>query len=131
MARFLNIDLPDRKPIWVSLTYLYGVGPTLAKRFLIEAKIDLNKKTKDVTPQEFATLKEIIEKQVLVENDLRREIRGNVKRLIDIGCYRGWRHAKHLPVRGQRTKSNSRTARGAGRKRKTVTSGRKKAASPT
>lgn len=131
MVRFLNIDLPDQKPIWVSLTYLYGIGPTLAKRFLIEAKIDLNKKTKEVTPKEFAVLKDLIEKNVAVENDLRREVRSNVKRLIDIGCYRGWRHAKHLPVRGQRTKSNSRTARGAERKRKTVTSGRKKAASPT
>jgi small subunit ribosomal protein S13 len=128
--RFLGVDIPDNKQIWVSLTYIYGIGPSLAKTILKEAKINERKIAKDLTPEELNTLKEIIEKKgIKIEGDLKREIRANIKRLIDINAYRGIRHIRHLPVRGQRTKTNSRTVRG--NVRKTVGSGRRKPPSPT
>lgn len=128
--RFLGINIPDNKQIWVSLTYIYGIGPSLAKTILKEAKINERKIAKDLTTQELNTLKEIIEKRgIKIEGDLKREIRANIKRLIDINAYRGIRHIRHLPVRGQRTKTNSRTVRG--NVRKTVGSGRRKAPAPT
>ena len=128
--RFLGINIPDNKQIWVSLTYIYGIGPSLAKTILKEAKINERKIAKDLTTQELNTLKEIIEKRgIKIEGDLKREIRANIKRLIDINAYRGVRHIRHLPVRGQRTKTNSRTVRG--NVRKTVGSGRRKAPAPT
>lgn len=130
MIRILGVEIPDNKNIDISLTYIYGIGPSLAKKFLEEAKIDFHKKAKDLTNDEINTLKEIIEKSgIKIEGDLRREIQANIKRLIEINAYRGIRHIKKLPVRGQRTKTNSRTVRG--NVRKTVGSGRRKAPSPT
>lgn len=128
--RFLGVELNENKQIWVSLARIYGIGPSLARAILKEAKIEETKRTKDLTTQELNLIKEIIEKKgIKVEGDLRREVKANIKRLIDIGCYRGVRHIRHLPVRGQRTKTNSRTVRG--NVRKTVGSGRRKAPTPT
>lgn len=128
--RFLGVELNENKQIWVALSRIYGIGPSLARSILKEAKIEETKKTKDLTNAELNTIKEIIEKRgIKIEGDLRREIKANIKRLIDIGCYRGIRHIRHLPVRGQRTKTNSRTVRG--NVRRTVGSGRRKPPSPT
>jgi small subunit ribosomal protein S13 len=128
--RFAGINIPDNKQIWASLTYLYGIGPSLSRAILKEAKIAETKRAKDLSTQELNLLKEIIEKRgIKIEGDLRREVKTNIKRLIDIGSYRGSRHIKRLPARGQRTKTNSRTVRG--NVRKTVGSGRRKAPTPT
>jgi len=128
--RFLGVNIPDNKQIWASLTYIYGIGPSLSKDILKEAKIEETKRTKDLSIQEFNVIKEIIEKKgIKIEGDLRREKKANIKRLIDIGSYRGSRHIKHLPARGQRTKTNSRTVKG--NVRRTVGSGRRKASAPT
>lgn len=128
--RFLGINIPDNKNIDIALTYIYGIGLSLAHKILREADISFFKKTKDLTPEELNKIKEIIEKKnIKIEGDLRREIKDNIKRLIEINSYRGIRHTRHLPVRGQRTRTNSRTVRG--NVRKTVGSGRRKAPSPT
>ncbi|NMB92514.1 MAG: 30S ribosomal protein S13 [Parcubacteria group bacterium] len=130
MARILGVDIPDNKNISISLTYIYGIGPSLVKKILNDTKIDPNKKTNKLSGQELNAIKDYIEKnKIKIEGDLRREIKSNIKRLIDINAYRGIRHIRRLPVRGQRTKTNSRTVRG--NVRKTVGSGRRKAASPT
>ncbi|MFA5392242.1 MAG: 30S ribosomal protein S13 [Candidatus Paceibacterota bacterium] len=130
MVRILGVDIPDNKNIDVSLTYIYGIGPFLAKKFLQEVKIDSHKKAKNLTNEEINILRGVIEKKVIkIEGDLRRETKANIKRLIEINAYRGIRHIRKLPVRGQRTKTNSRTIRG--NVRKTVGSGRRKAAAPT
>jgi small subunit ribosomal protein S13 len=128
--RFLGVNLPDEKNIEIALTYIYGIGLPLSRQILREANIDFFKKTKDLLPEELNRIKEVIEeKKIKIEGDLRREVKDNIKRLIELGCYRGIRHSKHLPVRGQRTKTNSRTVRG--NVRKTVGSGRRKPPSPT
>jgi small subunit ribosomal protein S13 len=128
--RFLGVNLPDEKNIEIALTYIYGIGLPLSRQILREANIDFFKKTKDLLPEELNRIKEVIEeKKIKIEGDLRREVKDNIKRLIELGCYRGVRHSKHLPVRGQRTKTNSRTVRG--NVRKTVGSGRRKPPSPT
>ena len=127
--RFAGVNIPDEKRIEVALTYVFGIGPTTSKKILAEAKIDLNKKAKDLASGEFNLLKGIIEKKYRVEGDLRRDIFSNIKRLKDIKSYRGLRHMKKLPVRGQNTKHNSRTVRG--NKRVTMTSGKKAAAQKT
>ncbi|MDQ5882679.1 MAG: small subunit ribosomal protein [Patescibacteria group bacterium] len=130
MVRILGVDIPDNKNIEVSLTYLYGIGPFLAKKILEETKINSQKKAKELTSTEINAIKEYLEKnKIKIEGELRQEIKANIKRLIDINAYRGIRHIRRLPVRGQRTKTNSRTVRG--NVRKTVGSGRRKAASPT
>jgi len=130
MTRFLGVDLPENKNIDFALTYIYGIGPSLAREFLKEAKIDFYKKTKNLTGQELNLLKGSIEKRkIKIEGELRREIKSNIKRLAEINAYRGIRHIKKLPVRGQRTKTNSRTLRG--NLRKTVGSGKRKIASLT
>ncbi len=130
MVRILGVDIPDNKNIEVSLTYLYGIGPFLAKKILKETKINSQKKAKELTSTEINAIKEYLEKnKIKIEGELRQEIKANIKRLIDINAYRGIRHIRRLPVRGQRTKTNSRTVRG--NVRKTVGSGRRKAASPT
>lgn len=129
MPRIAGVNVPEKKPIFVALTYIYGIGKSLSFKILREAKIDFNKKAKDLTPEEVNTLKEIIEKKYKVEGELKKEILSNIKRLKDIGCWRGIRHIKGLPVRGQTTRRNSRTIRG--NVRKTVTSGRKPPPSPT
>ena len=124
MARIAGVNIPDNKKIPVALSYIYGVGRPMAARILAEAKISADKRTKDLSPQEINKLRDIIEKGHRVEGDLRREITLNIKRLKDIHSYRGWRHKKNLPVRGQRTKTNSRTRRG--NVRKTMMSGKRK-----
>lgn len=112
MPRILGVDIPREKVTWVALTYLYGIGPATAKRILDEAKIDPIKRAKDLTEADISNITTVIQKQYKVEGDLRREISQNVKRLMDIRCYRGGRHQRGLPVRGQRTHTNSRTRKG-------------------
>jgi len=112
MARIAGITLPPEKRIEVGLTYIYGIGRPKANKILEEAKIDRNKKVKALTEDEVNKIRQIIEKREKIEGDLRKEISMNIKRLIDIGCYRGMRHKRKLPVRGQRTKTNARTRKG-------------------
>jgi small subunit ribosomal protein S13 len=124
MARISGIDLPKEKRIEVALTYIYGIGPALSKKVLVKANVNPDVRVKNLKDDEIARIQNIINADNLkVEGDLRREISMNIKRLIDIGTYRGSRHRKGLPVRGQRTKTNSRTRKGP---KKTVGSGRKK-----
>ncbi len=111
MARIAGVDLPNEKRIEASLPYIYGVGPTLAKKIITDCGLDPNKRTKQLTEEEVNKLQRAVEKYK-VEGDLRRELQSNVKRLQEIGAYRGLRHSKNLPVRGQRTKTNARTKRG-------------------
>lgn len=129
MPRIAGVNIPENKRIEISLTYIYGIGRALSGRILNELKIDINKKASDLSPKEVNDLKDYIEKSYKIEGDLRRQIMINVKRLKDIGAWRGLRHVKGLPVRGQRTKTNNRTVRG--NVRKTMGSGRKPAATPT
>jgi len=130
MLRIVGINIPENKRIEVALTYVYGVGPTLSKNILTKAGIDFNIRTKDLNDNQIAKLRELIEGgQYKIEGDLRREKMMNIKRLKEIGCYRGTRHIKGLPVRGQNTKTNNRTVRG--NQRKTVGSGRKKSSEKT
>jgi len=128
MARIIGVNIPDEKRIDIGLTYIYGIGPTLAKKILESSNISADKKVKDLTKEEINTIKEFIEKNYKVEGDLRRDIMVNIKRLKDINSWRGSRHTKKLPVRGQTTRINSRTARG--NVRRTVGSGRKGAPAP-
>lgn len=121
--RIASTNIPNEKKIGISLRYIFGVGPTLAKAILAQAGIDPEKRTKDLTEAEQDKIRAIVEKGHKTEGDLRREIMSNIKRLKDIKCYRGIRHMRHLPVRGQRTKTNSRTVRG--NTRKTAVSGKK------
>ena len=115
MARIAGIDLPKNKRIVIALTYIYGIGNATAERILEVAKVDPNIRTDKLTESEVARLREEIDKSVKVEGDLRRDISLSIKRLMDLGCYRGLRHRKGLPVRGQRTKTNSRTRKGPAR----------------
>jgi small subunit ribosomal protein S13 len=124
MARIAGLTLPPNKRTEIALTYLYGIGLTLAQKIIAETKVDGNKRVKDLTEDEVNLLRALIEKNYKVEGELRREVMGNIKRLKDIGSFRGSRHAKGLPVRGQRTKTNSRTVRG--NVRRTMGSGRVK-----
>ena len=117
MPRIIGVDIPREKRVDVALTYLYGVGKTLSKKILLEAKVDPAKRAKDLTEAEVSMITGIVQKTTKVEGDLRREIQMNIKRLMDIRCYRGSRHLKGLPCRGQRTHTNARTRKG---KRKTV-----------
>ena len=127
--RVAGVTIPKEKNIATALTYVYGIGPTSAKKILVTAQISGNLKVKDLTENQEDKIRTIVEKQYKTEGDLRREVQGNIKRLKDIKCYRGLRHAKHLPVRGQRTKTNSRTVRG--NKRNIAPSGKKPAAQKT
>lgn len=122
--RIVGTTIPDTKRIDIALTYLYGIGRTLARRTLTEAKVSLTKRTKDLTPEEVNRIQVTIEKHYKVEGELRQVIKQNISRLKDIKAYRGVRHARRLPVHGQRTKTNSRTVRG--NVRKTAGSGRRK-----
>ncbi len=124
MVRIAGVNIPDNKQILFSLQYIFGIGEELSTVILKAANIDQKKPTKDLSAQEVNRLREIIEKTYTVEGDLRREITLNIKRLKDVGSYRGKRHQRGLPSRGQRTKTNSRTRRG--NVRKTMTSGRRK-----
>jgi len=112
MARIAGVDLPREKRIEISLQYIYGVGKTAAKKILEKSSIDPSTRTKDLTDDEVRRIRETIEQNIQVEGDLRREVSMNIKRLMDLGCYRGLRHRKGLPVRGQRTHTNARTRKG-------------------
>jgi len=128
-VRIVGINIPDNKKIEYSLPYIYGVGLSASRKILKQAQVDPNKRAKDLSAIEVNKLKEIIEKNYKVEGDLRREIMINIKNLKELQTYRGLRHMRGLPTRGQRTKSNSRTRRG--NTRKTMGSGRKTSSSPT
>ena len=129
MPRLLGISIPDNKQIFVALTYIYGIGPALSRKILKEANISGSVKASALKTDELNTIKEIMERTYHIEGELRRETMMNIRRLRDIGSWRGMRHARRLTVRGQRTRTNSRTVRG--NVRKTVSSGRKPAATPT
>jgi small subunit ribosomal protein S13 len=127
VARIVGIDLPKKKRSEVGLTYIYGIGRTTARAILAKAGVDLNKKIGDLSDDEVARIRGIITSDYKVEGALRSEVQMNIKRLMDIGCYRGIRHRRGLPARGQRTRTNARTRKG---KRKTV-AGKKKAVGKT
>jgi len=112
MARISGIDLPNAKRVEVGLTYIYGVGRKVSNDILLKAKIDKNVRVSDLDDDQVNKIRTIIEKEYQVEGDLRREVSLNIKRLMDLGNYRGLRHRKHMPVRGQRTKTNARTRKG-------------------
>jgi len=113
MARIEGVDLPRNKRVEVGLTYLYGIGPTRAQEILTQTKVNPDTRIKDLSEAEVAAIREYVSKHFTVEGDLRREVQLSIKRLIEIGSYRGMRHRRNLPVRGQRTKTNSRTRKGA------------------
>ena len=112
MARIAGIDLPKNKRMEVALTYIYGIGRTTARQILEETGLDLNMKTDQLTEVDVAKIREVLDRSYKVEGDLRRDVGMNIKRLMDLGCYRGLRHRRGLPVRGQRTHTNSRTRKG-------------------
>lgn len=124
-VRIAGVNIPNDKRVEIALTYIHGVGRMRSNKVLAEAKVNKDTRVKDLKENEVNTLREIIEKKYTVEGDLRREVASNIKRLKEIGCYRGLRHIKHLPVRGQSTKNNNRTVRG--NKRMTAVSGKSKA----
>lgn len=123
MARIAGVTLPSQKRIIIALEYIYGIGPARAKEVLKRANVSTDVRVKDLSPDQENAIRTIVEKEFRVEGELRREVLGNIKRLKDIAAYRGLRHMKNLPVRGQRTKTNSRTVRG--NVRKTAGSGRR------
>ena len=112
MARIAGVDLPRDKRVEVSLTYIFGIGRSSSRKILAEAGINPDTRVKDLTEEEAARLRDIIEKSYTVEGDLRRQVSMDIKRLMDLGCYRGLRHRRGLPVRGQNTKNNARTRKG-------------------
>jgi small subunit ribosomal protein S13 len=117
MARIAGVDLPRDKRVEISLTYIYGIGPTISRQILARAGISPNKRVRDLEEGEVGRINNLITNEYKVEGDLRREVSQDIKRLMDIGCYRGLRHRRGLPVRGQRTRTNARTRKGP---RKTV-----------
>ena len=123
MARVAGIDIPDGQRLDYSLRRIYGIGPMIAREVVTKARVEGNPRVRDLSEDELARIRETIDREYQVEGDLRREVNGNIRRLIDIGSYRGLRHRRGLPVRGQRTRTNARTKRGA---RKTV-AGRRRA----
>lgn len=123
MARIAGVDIPRDKRVEISLRYIYGIGPTRSRDILARTRVDPDTRVRDLTEEEVARLRELIDREYIVEGDLRREVNMNIKRLIEIGSYRGLRHRRGLPVRGQRTRTNARTRKGP---RKTV-AGRRKA----
>jgi len=122
LARIAGVDLPRNKRIEVAMTYIYGIGRTTSQNILSQAGVDFDARTDDLTESELVKIRELVDKDCNVEGDLRRELTMNIKRLMDLGCYRGLRHRRGLPVRGQNTKNNSRTRKGP---KKTV-AGKKK-----
>ena len=128
MPRIAGVIIPENKQIRIALTYIYGVGRPLAEKILQESGVEAARRAKDLTDQEIAAIKGVIEGKHKIEGDLRREIMGSIKRLKEIRCWRGTRHSRGLPARGQKTKKNSRTVRG--NVKKTVGSGRKTAPAP-
>ncbi len=125
MARIAGVDIPNEKRVDISLRYIYGIGATSASKICESTDIAPATKTRDLTDAELSRVREVLEKEFMIEGDLRRETRQNIQRLIEINCYRGIRHRRGLPVRGQRTKTNARTKRGV---RRTVAGKRKTAA---
>ncbi len=124
MARIAGVDIPRDKRVEISLRYIYGIGPTLARKVCEQTRVSPDTRVKDLTEEEVNRLRELVEREYRVEGDLRREVQLNIKRLIEIGSYRGMRHRRNLPCRGQRTHTNARTRRGprraiAGKKHKT------------
>jgi small subunit ribosomal protein S13 len=122
MARIAGVDIPREKRVDISLRYIYGIGPQVASQICTKTSIEPSTKVRDLTDDEVSRIREVIDREYIVEGDLRREVRQNIQRLIEINCYRGIRHRRGLPVRGQRTKTNARTKRGA---RRTVAGKRK------
>jgi small subunit ribosomal protein S13 len=125
MARIAGVDIPREKRVAIALTYIYGIGPTLSKQILQKTQVNADTRVRDLTEDEVHRLREVIDREYKVEGDLRREVALNIKRLTEIGCYRGLRHRRNLPVHGQRTRTNARTKRGprktvAGRRRATA-----------
>jgi small subunit ribosomal protein S13 len=112
VARIAGVDLPKEKPVWVALQSIYGIGPTSSKRIMAATSIAPGLRVKELSEEQVGHIRDAIDKQHKVEGDLRREIQSNVKRLIEIGCYRGTRHRMRLPVHGQRTRTNARTKKG-------------------
>jgi small subunit ribosomal protein S13 len=123
MARIAGVDLPQNKQVWVGLTYIYGIGRTRSQEILDRAKVETTTKVKDLTEEEALRIRQVIQDNYRVEGDLRKEINQNVKRLMEIGSYRGVRHRKNLPVNGQRTHTNARTRKGP---RRSQVAGKKK-----
>jgi small subunit ribosomal protein S13 len=128
MARIAGVDLPRNKHANVALTYIYGIGGPRSAKILEQAKVDPNKKVQDLSEDEVNRIRQVIEAEGMVEGDLRKEVSMNIKRLIEIGSYRGYRHRRNLPVRGQRTHTNARTRKGP---RKGTVANKKKAAAKT
>lgn len=124
MARIVGVDVPDQKRVIVALTYIYGIGRTSSQKILREAGVDEAIRVKDLSAEQLGRIRQVIETDYRVEGSLRTEIALSIKRLKDVGCYRGWRHRRGLPVRGQRTRTNARTRKGP---KKTVAGKRKKA----
>lgn len=112
MARIAGVDLPRDKRVEIALTYIFGIGLNTSQKILEQTNIDIATRVRDLTEEEVSRLREVIEREITVEGDLRRMISANIKRLMEIGCYRGVRHRRGLPVRGQRTKTNARTRKG-------------------
>ena len=123
MARISGVDVPDNKKAPYALRYIYGIGATRAREIVDKANVDPEQRIRDLSDTELARIREVVDRDYLVEGDLRRVVRGNIQRLIDINCYRGQRHRRNLPMHGQRTRTNARTRRGA---KKTV-AGRRRA----
>ena len=124
MARIAGVDIPRDKRVEISLCYIYGIGLTTSRKILERTRISPDIRVKDLSEEQVNRLREVIDREYKVEGDLRREVDGNIRRLIEIGCYRGIRHRRNLPVRGQRTRTNARTRRGP----KRTVAGKKKAA---
>lgn len=124
--RILGVNIPDNKRIEVALTYIYGIGRSRSREILKAAAVDLDKRTNQLTSEEVSRIQSVAEKNYVLGGELRQLVKQNIQRLKDLKTYRGLRHIRQLPVRGQRTRTNSRTARGSGRIRKTVGSGRRK-----
>lgn len=112
MARIAGVNIPAQKPVWVALTYVYGIGRTTSKKILSEVDVPMERRVNELSDAELGRIRDAIDKGVKVEGDLRRETAMSIKRLMDLGCYRGLRHRKGLPVRGQRTHTNARTRKG-------------------
>jgi small subunit ribosomal protein S13 len=115
VARIAGVNVPSQKPVWIALTYIYGVGQTTSRRILTDVAIPLQRRVSELTEAELARIRDKIDKELKVEGDLRREVAMSIKRLMDLGCYRGLRHRRGLPVRGQRTHTNARTRKGKAR----------------
>jgi small subunit ribosomal protein S13 len=123
MARIAGVDIPREKRVEISLCYIYGIGLTTSRKILEKTRVNPDTRVRDLSEEEVNRLREVIDREYKVEGDLRREVNENIKRLIEIGCYRGMRHRRNLPVRGQRTRTNARTRRGP----KRTVAGKKKA----